>query len=251
MGLLQGTPPRLGPEQRSQCIRCQHCMAICPTGALSIDGKNPSDSIPLSKDSFPSLEYMERLVQGRRSVRQYQDKNVDPARIQQLLDALAYVPTGVNAQALTISVIDQKTVLSRLREQVLSGLDRCAKSGRIPEHLSFLGTAPSAFNERGIDMIFRGAPHLLVVSAPLTAPGAQTDTSIALTTFELMATCAGLGTVWCGLLKMALEVAPDLKPLLELPLEGIHYYPMLFGYPAVKYARTVQREGAAVIKRLS
>ena len=74
--------------------------------------------------------------------------------------------------------------------------------------------------------------------------------SIALATFELLAASAGLGTVWCGMLKMALELAPDLKPLLDLPAEGVHYYPMLFGYPAVEYARTVQRDGAATIKRL-
>lgn len=249
MGLIQGNPPRM--EQADICVRCQHCMAICPTGAVSIEGRKSEDSLALSKESFPPLEQMLQLVRGRRSIRQYQDRNVDPALIQRLLNAMAYAPTGVNAQELIITVVDQKSTLGRIREQVLAELARCAEEGRIPERLGFLAAAPEAFTEHGIDMIFRGAPHLLLVSAPITAPCAQVDVSIALTTFELMATSAGLGTVWCGLLKTLLEIAPDLKPLLDLPAEGIHYYPMLFGYPAVKYARSVQRDGAAVVKRLS
>ncbi len=251
MGLIQGNPPQVGQEQEAICVRCQHCMAICPTGAVSIEGRKPEDSFILSKDSFPPLEQMIQLVRGRRSIRQYQDKNVDPSLIQELLKATAYAPTGVNAQELTITVVDQKTVLGRIREQVLSRFARCAEEGRIPEPFGFLGAAPAAFFDRGIDMIFRGAPHMLLVSAPISTPSAQTDLAIALTTFELLATTAGLGAVWCGLLKIVLEIAPDLKPLLGLPTEGVHYYPMLFGYPAVNYARTVQRDEAAVIKRLS
>jgi hypothetical protein len=66
--------------------------------------------------------------------------------------------------------------------------------------------------------------------------------------FELLAQSAGLGTVWCGLLKLAFESAPTLKSLVDLP-PGHHYYAMLFGHPAVHYARTVQRDDAATIKR--
>ena len=42
---------------------------------------------------------------------------------------------------------------------------------------------------------------------------------------------------------------PELKEQLGLPPDH-EYYGMLFGYPAVRYARTVQREGAAEVKRV-
>lgn len=64
--------------------------------------------------------------------------------------------------------------------------------------------------------------------------------ALALAYFELMAACAGLGTVWCGLAKMTLELLPELKT--DLGLAPGHYYTMLFGVPAVRYARTVQRD---------
>lgn len=249
MGLLQGDPPHM--EQADLCVRCQHCMAICPTGAVSIEGRKPEASLLLSMGELPPCEQVIHLVRGRRSIRQYEDRDVDPALLRRLLDATAYAPTGVNSQQLTLTVVDQRSVLHRIREQVLAGVTRCAQEGRIPEHFSFLATVPSAFSDRGVDAIFRGAPHLLIASAPFSAPTGEVDVPIALTTFELMAASAGLGTVWCGFLKIVLEMAPELKPLLDLPSDGVHYYAMLFGYPAVKYTRAVQRDGAAVVKRLS
>jgi hypothetical protein len=47
----------------------------------------------------------------------------------------------------------------------------------------------------------------------------------------------------------ACETVPDLKPLLGLTPKH-HYAAMLFGYPAIHFARTVQRDSTAVIQRL-
>ncbi len=247
-GMIQLHPTRV--EHPESCLRCQHCLAICPTGALSMEGRKPGDSLTLEPGSTPRLDQMIRLVRGRRSVRQYQDKDVDPALLQELLKATAHAPTGVNAQQLTFTIVDRRSALSRIRQEVLARLLRCAEEDRIPERMGLLKRAPAAFFDQGIDLIFRGAPHMLLVSTPTTAPCGQEDVTIALTTFELLAISAGLGTVWCGMLKSALEIAPELKPLLDLPAEGVRYYPLLFGYPAVEYARTVQRDSAATIKRL-
>ena len=49
------------------CWRCQHCLAVCPTGAISIFGKSPEDSTPLPPKEMG--ESMERLVNCRRSCR--------------------------------------------------------------------------------------------------------------------------------------------------------------------------------------
>lgn len=32
--------------QGEECWRCQHCLAVCPQGAISIFGKKPEDSLP-------------------------------------------------------------------------------------------------------------------------------------------------------------------------------------------------------------
>jgi ferredoxin len=251
VGLIQGYPPHVEEGMGDRCLRCQHCMAICPTAALSIEGRRPEESADISKNQLPSAEQMHRLIRNRRSVRSYQDRDVDPSLIQQLLHSTAHAPTAVNALGLTFTVIDQRSKLIEFRERVLSTLTQYMQEGRVPDHLGFLRAAPAAFYDEGRDLIFRSAPHVLIASVPLNTVAPQTDVSIALTTFELLAVSSGLGTVWCGMLRMVLEIAPELKAFLELPTEGIHYYPLLFGYPAVSYARTVQRDNAAIVKLLS
>ena len=239
--------PRIAADKETLCIQCQHCLAVCPVGAISILGRDPDKSIALSADSFPTLDRMSLFLRGRRSVRQYKDENVDPALIRQLLAVLAKVPTGVNRRELTFNVIDDKAVMHRLRDKVMAGLVEADKAGRIPERLVYLKSAPSIYAKHGADILFRGAPHALIVSAPADAPCPTEDVTLALAYFDLLAQSAGLGTVWCGMLKMVLKTLPDVKALIGVPAGHAHYG-MLFGIPAVRYARTVQRDDAAVVR---
>lgn len=61
------------------CWRCQHCLAVCPKGAISIFGKDPKDSfLPASPEM---CGYMERLIVNRRSCSRFLKKNVEPEMI--------------------------------------------------------------------------------------------------------------------------------------------------------------------------
>ena len=241
--------PFIRPENEERCIQCQHCLAVCPSAAVSIFGRDPARSLPLAADSFPDVEKMMTLVRGRRSVRRYRDENVDPALLQRLLAALSNAASGINRRALTFAVIDDKAVMQRFRLKALNGLAEAGKAGRVPAQFAYLMQAVPAWFEEGVDMIFRGAPHLLVVSAAPESVCPQEDVNLALASFELMAQSAGLGTVWCGLAKMTLELLPELKETVGLT-PGQFYYTMLFGLPSFRYARTVQRDDAARIRRI-
>lgn len=244
---LEGTGfPGIRPDQEAACIQCQHCLAVCPEGAVSILGRSPADSLPLEAEGLPTHAQLDLLVRGRRSVRQYRDENVDPEVVRRLLDALAHAPTGVNCRKLRFTVIQDRAVLAAFRERVLAALAGLLASGRMPAQAGYLSAMVGAWRDGQRDAIFRGAPHLLLVSAPPDTPTPQQDVSLALAYFELLAQSAGLGTVWVGLLKRALELAPDLKQLLDLPADHV-YYAMLFGLPAVRYHRTVQRSGTALV----
>jgi nitroreductase len=104
----------------------------------------------------------------------------------------------------------------------------------------------SSWKTQGRDVILRGAPHLLVTSAPKDAPCPVQDTHIALATFELLASSHGLGTLWDGLFMMALSVCPELVGRLGIPADHILGYAMLFGKPAVEYHRPARRGPAKV-----
>jgi len=241
--------PFIRPENEGSCIRCQHCLAICPSAAVSIFGRDPANSQRLRAGSFPKLDKMINLVRGRRSVRRYRDENVDPKLLQQLLTVLGNVPTAVNRMALTFSVIDDKDVMQRFRVKTIHALAEAVKAGRVPEQYVYLMQAVPSWFEQKADVIFRGAPHMLVVSAGPESVCPQEDVNLALAYFELLAQSAGVGAVWCGLAKMALELLPELKKEVGIT-PGHYYYTMLFGMPAVRYARTVQREEAARIRRM-
>ncbi len=243
--------PHIRPGGEANCIKCQHCLAVCPEAAVSIFGLRPADSQPLTEDSFPALDKMLTLVRGRRSARQYRDENVDQGLLRQLLEVLGSAPTGVNRRTLTFSLIDDKEAMRRFRAKTYDMIAGAVESGQVPgHHAGFLQESVAAWREKGADTIFRGAPHLLAVSAGSDAACPQEDVTLALAYFELMAQCAGLGTVWCGLAKWAMEAVPALKEAVGIPPD-CSYYVMLFGVPAVRYPRTVQRDGAARIRRIS
>ncbi|HEY3376939.1 MAG TPA: nitroreductase family protein, partial [Armatimonadota bacterium] len=156
-------------------------------------------------------------------------------------------PTGVNRCELTFTVIDDKAVMGRLQHQVMTALAQAAAENRIPPAYAYLHAATSWRYEYGVKLLFRTAPHALLISAPPDAPCPDQDIALTLGYFDLLAQSAGLGTVWWGMLRMVLATAPELKAFFDLPADH-HYFAMLFGLPAVQYPRTVQRDEAAQIK---
>jgi nitroreductase len=191
---------------------------------------------------------LETLIKGRRSVRRYNDKDLPAELIDELLDITSHAPTGVNAQSVLFTVVREGSVMQELREEVMAKLAELKSKGELPEGLAgrYLGGAVKAWQESGVDIIFRGAPHLLITSAPKDVPCPVQDTIIGLTTFQLMAHARGVGTVWDGMFMMALSVMPGLAGRLGIPEDHIVGYAMVFGEPAVEYHRTVQRGPANV-----
>ena len=57
--------PNIPAEKEESCFKCQHCLAICPVGAISILGIAPKDSSVLA-GQFPSADQVETLIKGRR-----------------------------------------------------------------------------------------------------------------------------------------------------------------------------------------
>jgi len=237
--------PKMINEQG--CYQCQHCLAVCPTGAVSILGKDPEASISLA-GNFPDPGKLETLIKGRRTVRRYSDKDLPPELIDELLEVANHAPTGVNNQGVLYTVVKERAVMNTLRKEVMTQLTELKDDGKLPAGLvaQYIGFAVQAWQDEGKDIIFRGAPHLLLASAPKDAPCPEQDTLIALTTFQLIAHARGVGTVWDGMFMMALGLCPDLSKRLGIPENHTIGFAMAFGDPAVEYPRTVQRGPASV-----
>jgi len=232
------------PEE-NMCIRCQHCLAVCPTGALSILDADPDHSLDIN-GAFPSAESMEALIKGRRSTRRYKQQNLERETIEKLLKTAWHAPTATNAQGVLFTATLNKKATRALGKKIYAKLEiMLADLEPVEEEnlaLKYMRMAHGAYCEYGMDIILRGAPHLLIASAPKTAPKPLEDCAIALTSFEMMAQSMGLGTLWDGMLTWALtDFFPELAEELGVPADHQIGYCMVFGQPAVKYHRTVQR----------
>ena len=171
--------PKLTDEAR--CYRCQHCLAVCPTGAVSVLGKDPRASTKLSGNMVDSGQ-LEILIKGLRAARRYTGKDLSQSLIDELLTIACYAPTGINSQSVLFTVVREAKVMARLRVEVMSGLAKLKEVGKLPEGFfgQYMGMALKSWQEEGKDIIFRGAPHLLLTSAPKNSPCPVQDTHIAL-----------------------------------------------------------------------
>ncbi|WP_417088649.1 nitroreductase family protein, partial [Eubacterium maltosivorans] len=161
-----------------------------------------------------------------------------------MLERLADAPNGGNKQQVEFTLIDDKEQMKQFRQLAYSRMETLAAQGIYPE-----GFGKEAFEdmkrwEKTVrpDMLFCGAPHILIPHAPLGRGEPIQDVVIAGTYFELLCASRGLGAVMLTFPLAVLEQMPDIKAMLKIP--DNHYIGMMigFGYPEIKYARGVQRE---------
>lgn len=225
------------------CWKCEHCLAVCPTGAVSIFGHKPENSLPVA-DYEIAEPTIDSLIANRHSCRRYQDKNVDISIINDMLERLADAPNGGNKQQVEFTLIDNREQMNHFRQLAYSRMEELAAQGIYPKGFGKAVYEDMKRWEKTVrpDMLFCGAPHILIPHAPLGHGEPIQDVVIAGTYFELLCASRGLGAVMLTFPLGVLEQMPDIKVMLNIP--DNHYIGMMigFGYPEIKYARGVQRE---------
>lgn len=224
--------PRFVEDGEKRCFKCQHCLAICPTGALSIFGIDPAECE--ERRPMPDSSELLNLIKCRRSCRSYRREGVGRETLDKLKSMLAWTPTGVNNHRLFFSFIDDAEVMANFRSEFLAALLKRVEN-EAPGAEKF-----ARYRQRlidGEDIIFRGAPHLVLACTPADAPCADVDPVIALSYFELYAQSLGLGTLWCGLFVWALQLMPEFLSRLGLPEGYVPGYAMMFGRTGLNYRR--------------
>ncbi|MBI5101089.1 MAG: nitroreductase family protein [Nitrospirae bacterium] len=233
--------PSIIPGREAECIRCQHCFAVCSEGAVSILGLDPDKAEPLM-GNLPEAANLAILMKGRRAVRRYLPEPLPWETIKELLEVVAHAPTGINNRQTLFSVVDDPVVMEKIRQETMAGIRKAVNEGKLPKGLEFYSGLLDAWDS-GADVIFRGAPHMLAVSTPKNGPSPEADTLMALTYFELLAQSKGIGTLWDGLLKWAItSIVPGMRTKIGIPEDHYIGYTMVFGRPDVKYCRVVKRD---------
>lgn len=225
---------KVAEDGESRCISCQHCFTVCPTGAISFENKNAQDT---SEVKFPNPESVLDLIKSRRSIRQFKDEEIPQEKLNKLKLMLPYIPTGCNYNGLHFSFIESKSAMDKIRTYVNVKVLKLISNKFTSKYAGKFAKFKTAF-ENGEDIIFRNAPHMVVVSSHIHAPCANVDPIIALSYIELYAQSLGLGTCWCGFAQTCFKLLPKLSSMINIPDYYKPVYVMLLGVPAVKYHRT-------------
>ena len=238
--------PVEGAEER--CIRCGHCVAVCPHGAFSLTEMKTKDCPPVKKDLPLSVEHVEHFLRSRRSIRTYQDKAIEHGKLEKLIGIARYAPTGSNSQQVKWLVVNSREGVRELTGMVIDLIRHMIKEKHPMAEAYRLPSFVKAW-ELGTDRISRGAPALVITHAPKGYAMAPVDCAAALTFLDLAAPSFGLGTCWAGFFMLAISQWPPLQQALALPEGNACFGVMMVGYPKYKYYRLPLRKEADITWR--
>lgn len=225
--------PAIPIARQDACLHCQHCLAVCPVGAVSCDGVSVEDC--QAAGPLPPSEQMLNLLKQRRSIRTWAPETLTEENLRQLCEPLNWTPTGSNSRMLHFVVVERSRLSDwqqRIQRALSRPLLRLLVRLRFSRYRYFLDKIA-----QGEDVLFRDAPYLLVAAIHRDASCPGDDPVIALSQFEVYAQTLGIGTCWCGLGVRLLKYHRRFRSELALP-DG--YRPaaaMLFGRPGIHYPR--------------
>ena len=230
------------------CIRCGHCVTICPSGSITHREMAYEQCLALQRHLRVTPEQCEHLVKSRRSVRTYKDEPVPREVLSRLIDVARYAPTGHNSQCVEWLVIANGRDILKLRETGMEWM-RWMMTNQ-PDIAELLTLKPMLRGmEAGGDPFLRGAPVLIVTHAHEENPFAAMACPIALTTFDLFANTMGIGCCWAGLFTRAANSFPPMALALGLPPGHKPFASMMAGYPKYDYQRVPLRNAPRITWR--
>ena len=239
--LPAGGFPALVEDGDEMCLLCGHCVAVCPHGALDHKMIPREKSPAIRKDLAINAEQAGQFLRSRRSIRRYRNKPVEKEKSQALIEMARYAPTGGNRQPIEWLVINDKSLMKRLGELTAGWLRQLAKDPAVVAAMPYVLKVVEGW-DAGFDTVLRGAPTLITAMTPPEAVNGTVDLTIALSYLELFAPTIGLGTCWAGLLHGAMMSIPSIKTEMGVPENYPHHYPMMVGYPDVKFYRVPERK---------
>jgi nitroreductase/NAD-dependent dihydropyrimidine dehydrogenase PreA subunit len=237
----QNSFPEVRQGEEEACIRCGHCVSVCPHGALSHLHIPRGVCPPIRKDLAVDREQVVQLLRSRRSIRQYRDVPVEREKIQELIEIARYAPTGGNTEAVEWRVYADKKELRRFSGMTVDWMRKTIQSVPLANLPPYFPAAVTGW-DAGEDTILRDAPVMILALAPAESPNGLVDLTIALTYLQLAAMPLGLGTCWAGMIRRALLLHSPLREAVGIPEKSPQFYPMMLGYPKVSYHRVPERK---------
>jgi nitroreductase/NAD-dependent dihydropyrimidine dehydrogenase PreA subunit len=258
-----------------RCIHCDHCAAICPTGAVTVNSvsqdavalstvanASSASNGPKSPDTpdAPSVAGLVRLMRARRSCRMYRDKPVDRAVLEDLVRIGITAPSGTNSQVWTFTILPTRQAMQRLGELAARFFRQLNFLARLPparlasrifsgdalgqyyrENYERVTEALDDWDRTGRDLLFHGAPAAILIGGTPGGTTPREDALLAAQNILLAAQAMGLGTCLIGFAVEALAHDPRIKHDMGIASDERIYAVIALGHPKAPWKRPTGR----------
>lgn len=257
----------------TQSLSCGHCLAVCPVGAVivsSLDSSLNNFNTFNAGDSWLSFKEgdiagLVNLMQSRRSCRNFKEKAVPIALIEDLIKIGVTAPSGSNCQQWTFTIMpdrDSVTLLAQLIGKFFKKLNKTAEKGWLRGILKLAGQpeldkyyheyyqsvkeALVDWEKTGKDPLFHGAQAVILVGSKKEAACPIEDALLATQNILLGAHALGLGTCLIGFAVQAMNRDRSIMKKISIPDDEDVYAVVALGYPDEKYRRITGRKKTVI-----
>ena len=169
-----------------------------------------------------------QAIMTRRSARSYKSDALEPEKLQQIIDAGRYAPSGGNNQSCHFIVVQKPEVLAKLAKMVENAF---AKMEITPETYSSLKMSIQ-LSKKGGYVFHYNAPVLIIVANKQNYGNNMADCAVAVENMLIAANSLDLGSCWINQLNWLTEDENILPYLRELGLKDDErvYASLVVGY---------------------
>jgi ferredoxin len=256
----------IDPDRLFGCIACGACMSVCPSGAISVTGRDlsPDDVRPLRPaDERASYDQLVALLEHRRSTRRFTESEVSNEAVERILDASLTGPMGIPPSEVGVLLLDGRDRVREFSSDTIAWMRAVNRwlrpmfplfrpfMSRVDYTMfrDFIFPALDAYFEqqdRGVDWLMYDAPLAMVFYG--TGLNDPADPYIPATLSMVAAESLGLGSCMLGFAGYGVFYSKRLRRKWGLPQKVRPGIAVIYGHPATRPRNSVRRRFSAVVR---